>query len=265
MKSVPFSRVQINDWEHDYCTNFAIAVSRITGWLLHVDYWVNTTNPRDDIKESEMIQLRVYVVDNMNNVFDVRGVKNLQDFCKNIITPLATKNATNSIGGIKTRYYIESRLSELPLRVMPNESKILKAINAIQANHTFLSNLPIRQKNEIPAHIAAKFSFGWCVPYAEALHSITQLPIKALIAVKNTPQNGSPLGYIHSFVLHPDGTIEDSWGKQPIEHLSKRFNLVEYEISESEHTKVAENVKKHSEIYAKAYLEAEEVLKKYRS
>lgn len=265
MTSVPFSRMQIIDWEHDYCTNFAIGLARITGWLIHVDYWVNSSNPRDDIHESEMVQLRVYVADNMDNIFDVRGIKKLQDFCKNIITPLATKHAKNSVGGIKTRYYSESRLSELPLKIRPNESKILKAMSAIQNNQSFLSKIPSRRKVDIPADIAAKFSLGWCVPYAEALHSVTKFPIKALIAIKNTPQNGSPLGYLHSFVMHPNGNIEDSWGIQTISHLAKRFDLLEYEISEVEHINIAEKIKANSpQKFIQAYEEAEVILRKYR-
>jgi hypothetical protein len=29
----------IEEWEADDCVNFAVALARITGWLLHVDWW----------------------------------------------------------------------------------------------------------------------------------------------------------------------------------------------------------------------------------
>ena len=86
-----FSRVLIDEWEADDCVNFAVALARITGWLLHVDWWSTTAD--EDISEDGLKPLRVYVADNREGIFDARGVKTLVDFYSGTIIKLAKKNA----------------------------------------------------------------------------------------------------------------------------------------------------------------------------
>jgi hypothetical protein len=57
-----FAPKLIEEWEAEDCVNFAVALARITGWLLHVD-WL-TPSDEEDIPESELKPLRVYVGDN---------------------------------------------------------------------------------------------------------------------------------------------------------------------------------------------------------
>jgi len=261
----PFSNSLIKDWENDSCVNFSIALARITGWIIHIDSWVNTQDPEENTPEKDRVPLRVYVGDNLDNVFDVRGIMKLQKFCQSIIEPLAIINAKSASGSVATKIYSEAELAGLPYNFKPNESEIVKAIDAIKSNHSFLDCISKRQFPNIPAHVAAKFTYGLCAPFAEALHELKELPIAAMIAIKYTPQfELSKLGYIHSFVLHPDGSGEDSWGKQTVEHIAERFGVAEYELSSTEHEQAVGKLRLNSLVkFDEAYNEALELISKY--
>ena len=262
-----FSQDLIKEWESELGINFAIALARKTGWILHTDAWINSTDQNESVPESERVNLRVYVGDNMDNIFDVRGVMKFQEFYNTIIDPLAKRKAKLPKGSVSTRFYTEEQLFELPLGVKPDETKISKATAAIEDNKMFVESITKRQHPLIPAHTASKFTYGLCGPFAEALHALTKLPITAMVATKYTPQfENSRLGYIHSFILHPDGHGEDSWGKQTIEQIAERFGAAEYELSEKEHTQAVDRLKSNSaERYEDAYKEAENVIREYWS
>lgn len=263
MKNVPFTRIQKMSWQKDYCMNFAIALARITGWLLHIDYWAN-----DEIKEnrheSEMILLRVYVGDNRDNIFDLSGIKKIDQFNQEIILPILKKHNMGN-GGVVTRFYDERRILSLSIGVKPEESKILRAMEAIKGNSYFLEQIPKRRKPFIPAHVAAEYTFGRCSVYAQALQDVMDYNATAMIAKSYNPQYGEgKLGYIHSLVLHSDGIAEDVWGKQPIDEIARRFGVVEYDLSEDEHRRVVGNIKRNSpDEYDKSYQEAVELIREY--
>jgi len=70
----------IVEWEADNCVNFAVALARMTGWLLHVDWWVPSVDPNTNIPIEHWKPLRVYVADHGQRIFDVRGTRSLEDF-----------------------------------------------------------------------------------------------------------------------------------------------------------------------------------------
>jgi len=73
------------------------------------------------------------------------------------------------------------------------------------------------------------------------------------------------LGFVHSFVLHPDGKVEDAWGVQTIEEIIERFGIEEYIISEVEHNKVLNNLRLNSaEKYDASYLQAVDLIRRFR-
>ena len=148
-----FASQLIEDWEADDCVNFAIALARLTGWLLHVDWWT-TREQSTDAPESELIPLRVYVADNQDRIFDVRGVRSIVDFNERIIMNLI-RNARLGSGGVRTRFYGETKLLSLPLRSQPNEIEIERALSEIKANPHYLNAIPKRTPPFIPAHHAA--------------------------------------------------------------------------------------------------------------
>lgn len=251
-----FAPKLIEEWESSDCVNFSVALSRLTGWLLHVDWWSSSASHEENISVERLIPLRVYVADNHDKIFDVRGVKSLQDFTQGTIAKIARDIATGR-GGVYTRYYDEKKLATLPLRVQPDELSIARANAEILANPHFLGAIPLRTAPYIPAYPSAQFTFGRCAAFAEAMKELTGLQPVALL-VKRFSQayagtKRSENGYIHSVVLHADGMAEDSWGKATLSEIASRFGAVEFITSAQEHRNVVDSLKKNShDIYESA-------------
>lgn len=263
-----FAPQLIEEWESDDCVNFAIALARLTGWLLHVDWWATSTEHRRDIPPDQLKPLRVYVADNQDRIFDVRGVKSIAEFNERIVVNLARKIGSG-YGGVLTRFYEEVKLSSLPLRSQPDEEKIACAMIEIQANSHFLSAIPVRNLPCIPSHHAARFTYGLCAAFAEAMCQLTGLQPAALLAVRFSPlfeeTRRGESGYFHSVVLHADGMAEDSWGKASLEEISSRFGVIEFKISGDEHRVVIENLQRSSsDRYEVALKDAIELIQMHR-
>ncbi|MBK1888692.1 hypothetical protein Undi14_01500 [Undibacterium sp. 14-3-2] len=257
----------IEEWEADDCVNFAVALARITGWLLHVDWWT-TSPPGAEISIDQLKPLRVYVADNRDKIFDVRGVKTIYEFNQSTIIKIANKVGTG-MGGILTRYYNEERLPSLPLRSQPDETKVAAAMEVIKENPAYLAAIPKRAMRCIPAYDAARYTFGRCSAFAEAMHELTGLPPVALLATKFSRQFAATKraenGYFHSLVLHPDGTGEDAWGKASIEDIAGRFGAIEFQTSDKVHRQVIENMLRSSkDIYEEEFTRALGIIREYR-
>ena len=110
----------------------------------------------------------------------------------------------------------------------------------------------------MPAHIAAKFTFSQCNPFATALSDLRGYKPLAIIAKEyNKLFDLSKLGYVHSIAFDEDGNYMDIWGKDSIENIVQRFGLTKYELTESEHFKVSEKLKSNSpEKYKEIYDES---------
>lgn len=263
-----FNPHSIEEWEASDCVNFAVALARLTGWLLHVDWWSMTTERRQDIPLDQLTPLRVYVADNHDRIFDVRGVKNIVDFNEGILFKIIRKNGFGN-GGVYTRFYDEGKLPSLPLRSQPDEALITRATLEIQANPHYLAEIPPRVAPYIPAYKAAQYTYGNCAAYAEAMHELTGLTPAALLAVRFSPrfegtQRGES-GYFHSVVLHPDGMAEDCWGKAPVEEIAYRFGVTEFTVSKEEHPRVIQKILESSaDIYAEIFQDAKNVICAHR-
>lgn len=259
--SEQFTKEQLKSWEDSDGINFAIALTRITGWLLHVDWW-NQDHSNKDVHK--MKSLRVYVEDDTKNIFDIRGKMSLNPFCNNIILPLAKKIGKGK-GEVLTRFYSEEKIFTLPLRVKPSEERIKSAEIAIRKNLDFLSKIPLRKSPFVPAHLAAEFTFGRCAPFSEAMKDIMNKKAIAIIAIEYNKQfNLSRLGYAHSINLNVDGSAEDVWGIEDIEKIVERFGITKYKLDENEHIKVVKTLKQNSsDKYDEAYNEAANIIREY--
>lgn len=255
-KEIQFPDYVLRDWEASDGVNFAVALARITGWLLHVDWWTPTDNK--EVVEN-MKSLRVYVGNNANHIYDLKGKQTIATFTNNIIKPILQRRGAN-YGGVTTKYYSEEKLFTLPLRVRPTESRIKDAEKLIIANTDFLDKIQKRQAPNVPAHIAADFTYGHCNPFATALSELRGFKPVALIAKEyNRLFDSSKLGYVHSFNLDDEGSAIDIWGKDTVENIATRFGLTKYELDEEEHLKVSQKLKtnspeKYEEIYKKSVI-----------
>lgn len=53
-KTTQFPEYILRDWETSDGVNFAIALRRITGWLLHVDWW-SPTNDKEVVENMKSL------------------------------------------------------------------------------------------------------------------------------------------------------------------------------------------------------------------
>lgn len=256
-----FPKDQLRAWEDSDGVNYAIALARITGWLLHVD-WLRNSDTEEH--PQKMKSLRVYVGDNADRIYDVSGNYRVASFMNNIVLPLRKKRG-NPSGGILNVFYSEEKILQMPLRVLPDLKRVFHAETLMRSNDEFLKTVTIRKAPYVPAYQAAKFTFGYCAIFSTALKDILSIPSTAIIALKyNKLFAVSKLGYVHSFNIHSDGKAEDVWGIQTVEQIVARFGIDEYILSESDHTIVNEGLKKNSpEKYQQIYDEAICIIRKY--
>lgn len=262
-----FAPKLIEEWESENCVNFAVALARLTGWLIHVDWW--STSPEGQKAPLNQLQpLRVYVADNHDLIFDVRGIRSMFDFNQRIIINLARQigPGPEGYGGVATRFYNEESLLSLPLRTKPDDKKISSATEAIKANNYFLEAIPLRKLPCLPAYQAARFTYGLCAAFAEAMHEQTGLQPVALLATRFSPAfdntQRNERGYFHSVVIHPDGLAEDSWGKADLKSIAARFGVTEFKTSAEEHRLVVEKLLRNSgNRFKTAQKDAEDLIK----
>lgn len=264
-QSALFQSDVVAEWESDECVNFAVALSRKTKWLLHVDWWVPSLDPNNNIPFEMCKPLRVYVADNQYDVFDVRGIRKVFSFQLRTIRQLAQRYGR---GSVRTGYYSETALATAPLLKRPDELKIERAAQLIQQNAAYLAAIPKRVLPLMPAYQAADFAYGRCVPYAEALFEMTGLTPVALMADSFAPEFAGTRtgenGYVHSVVLHADGMGEDSWGKAPLVEIAARFGVTQFRVGRNEHQKAVKNLKQNSPAeYKAAFDEAKALIKQY--
>jgi len=223
-----FPPALINHWEKSDGINFAIALARITGWMLQVDWLTGSQETTED----EMIPVRAYVETNQDVVFDFTGKKGIMAFNQYVIRPVAAGRVKPDKTYISTRCYQEENLLEMPMRIKANQLEIERATKAILENVNFLKLIPKRQNPEISAYLASKFSHGNCIPFAQALSEITGSPVMGISVSRYKPDCGNKLGFCHVVVVHPDGTVEDSWGKQTLKKVLDRFYIMDYIMNE---------------------------------
>ncbi|MBC7855734.1 MAG: hypothetical protein IAF94_20070 [Pirellulaceae bacterium] len=263
---------KVAEWEADDCVNFAIALARITGWLLHVDWLSDEPTPDSSRPVEKMTPLRVYMGSDGEDIFDVRGIKPIHDFTLKIIRPLLKewKKPWVQQCGVATRHYDEADLAGLPLHSPPDEAKIQDATDVIRSVSGYLAAIPERPWPRLPAKAAATFTWGMCSIYAEALSDETGLQAAALLVQHFRPMyegtKRSEKGYVHSFVLHPDGTAEDSWGRVPLQRLADRFGAAAFTVDQAEHQRVVGNLKRNTpDRWEQRYKEAVELVHRFRN
>ncbi len=252
----------VKKWENNDGVNFAVALSRITGWLLQVE-WIAKT--KEEKEEKEMIPIRAFVADNNNLIFDLTGIYTIESFHEKIINPIARRRNTFQGGGYSSKFYNEEKYFRLPQKHKPDEIEIEKIINYIKDNKCYLESVPERNEPRVPAYQAAKFTFGKCNPFAEAIYEEKGFEPVAIIAKRYTLLfSGSNLGYVHSFNIIDDQFGMDVWGKDSIENIVERFGIIDFELSKVEHKNVTETLKRNSPLeYEEIYKEATEIITEY--
>ncbi|WP_429376226.1 hypothetical protein [Mucilaginibacter sp. UYCu711] len=135
----------MREWENSGGVNFAVALARATGWLLHVDWWT----PSQGAPLEQMKALRVYIGTDGDAIYDHNGKKRIQAYNQYVIQPILHKLKISG-GGVATRYYSEEKFWQLPLRIKPSETGIARAEKALSKYPAFLAKMPVRINPRCP-------------------------------------------------------------------------------------------------------------------
>jgi hypothetical protein len=250
-KAAAFQHDMIVRWEARICIDFALALSQMTGWLLHIDWLDLGISGQNQVRSTGRLRpLRIYVGDDKNQVFDVRGIKTFDNFRLRTIYPLAAtacgKSGGMPVGNIVTKAYGEDELACLPTLPAIDAFLIQQAKATMRDNGRFMSQIPVRPEPRIPPEVAFRYSAGECQIFAEALGEARGVEPVALVA--RSFRNGvtAPTdehGYVHSMLVYADGTCEDAWGRQRIEDVSQRYGLREWALDRDYHRRVIEEMR----------------------
>lgn len=216
------------------CAEWAVALERITGWPVHLIEIANSP-------------LRAYCEDDGRWCFDIKGMMTPLrhgDVIKPLVNPSDWPDSAFIDGGQRTSLKIGTacvgadRLEEYGIK--PEAAKIDQCLARIKENAAYLALIPERPKPWASARDIVRYSFGGCVVYAEALSRITGLPAVTITAVGTKPGIELRGGGFHDAVQHPDGMLEDIWGRFPIERIADRYGMLGWEISPALHARMLE-------------------------
>lgn len=271
-RAVGFDRKLVSEWEANRCVNFACALARKTGWLLHVDWLgsdlgqacLKTKSPPVSPPVEEMVPLRAYVGDDNDAIFDLRGTFSIIDFVDRVINPLARVTGRGYCG-VFTKMYDEDQVIGMRNLLEYDEIKVEEALTFLGSNCPFTKFIPVRQTPCLPAKAAATHAWGRCAVYAEALSAFRNaLPVALIIEEHKNYAGLSSIGYTHSFCVYPDGTGEDSWGRFPIQRIANRYHANRWYLNAERHQTVVRNMREEDPSgYEKAYLEADTLIRMY--
>lgn len=219
--------------EGTLCVDWAVAFERITGWPVHLVHVAGTP-------------LRAFCEDDGRWVFDVLGMMPPTNHGAEIVGPLVQDRewpeSAYTDGSAKTRLKTAiacvgaEGLGKYGLEA--DEARVSRCEAAIRTNAVYLGLVPERPKPWAAARDIARYSFGGCVVYAEALARLTGLPAVTMTHVRMKPGVEMRGGGFHDALLHPDGTLEDIWGRYPAERVAARYGILDWEISPEPHAKM---------------------------
>ncbi len=224
-----FSAEFVSACEASLCVDWAVAFERITGWPVHIVHIAK-------------LPVRAFCEDDGRWVFDVLGMMSPirhGDIVSPLVKDREWPEAAFIDGKARTKLKIgiacvgADHLQDYGLKA--DEPRIAACEVAIRANAAYLGLVPERPKPWAAARDIARYSFGGCVVYAEALSRITGLPAVTMTPLGMTPGVQMRGGGFHDALLHPDGTLEDIWGRFLAERVAARYGMLDWEISAEPH------------------------------
>jgi len=223
-----FSADLIERCEVNLCIDWAVAFERVTGWPVHLAIL-------------EDLPVRAYCEDDGNWCYDVRGMMTPLAYSECQVTPLAQDLAATHLhrfgqgqGRLGFQCLGAEGLEKFGLKA--DDQLVTECVEAIRQNSAYLGLVPPRPRPWMPTKPLSKWSWGGCVVYAEALSRLTGLPAAIIEATRLLPGVGIGSGEgFHSVVIHPDGELEDVWGKFPAERIAKRYGMASWTLSQHKH------------------------------
>lgn len=227
-----FAASFVSEWEAERCVAFAVAIERLRGWPVH------TTSVGQDIVRFQSEHASDWI-------YDPRGIFTSTRFSDAVAIPLikqrrdwppsAFENGHLRIG---TKCVGEEGLAELGIAC--DEDAIRAAVAQIEANVAYLSLVPERPYPRLTAKALSRYSWSGCVVYAEALSRITGLPAMTMVATQTAVGHDITGGRFHAVVSHPDGSVEDVWGRQSPEAVGRRYAMMRWHLDAQAHQTMIE-------------------------
>lgn len=100
--------------------------------------------------------------------------------------------------------------------------------------------------------------------FADALARITGLPPMIMQAAQVSNAYAVNGDHIHAVVQHPDGTVEDLWGRQSQEAVARRYAMLRWTLSEETHQTAMEEAHRVRPEVPNEVAEADAVIRQYR-
>lgn len=219
--------------ELDIGLHHAVAFERITGWPVH-----GTFVGKEPI--------RFHNEDGWMSSFDVRGIMSAVQHGNIVTQPLVTgrnwpRSAANAEGNLEIGCICLGEEGLTCRGIGIREDLVTLAEAVIRANSIYLNLVPVRGQPRFPASALHLYAFGRCVVFAEALAKV-----RGLAAVTMLPTDLADWAHIrpnqmqHAAVLHPDGELEDVWGKAPAAQIAGRYGITRWHLSEEAHREMIE-------------------------
>lgn len=220
--------------EADLGLHHAIAFERITGWPVHGTY----------VGEEP---IRFHNEDGWMWAFDVRGMMSAVQHGDGVIQPIVTgrqwpRSVANKDGYMEIGCVCLGVDGLIAKGVELRDDMLSQAETAIRANQAYLHLVPSRAEPRFPASALNRYAFGKCVVFAEALSRVRGLPPVAML-----PSEEKDWSHIsqdqrqHAAVLHPDGELEDVWGKAPARRIADRYAISSWRLSEDAHREMIDD------------------------
>lgn len=251
-----FAPDQVRNWEADRCAAFAVAIERLRGWPVHATYVGDKV-------------VRFQAEDASDKVYDPRGIFTAERFGDAVIAPMARVRRDWPPSAIQdghlrisTKCVGEEGLAELG--VVVDEARVQDAISRIAANAAYLDLVSDRPHPRLPAKALSRYSWSGCVVYAEALSRITGLPAMTMRASQVAAGHDITGDRFHAVVQHPDGSVEDVWGRQTPEAIGRRYAMVRWALDAQAHQAMIEEAYRVRPAAADDVARAESLIRQHR-
>ncbi|MBB4097999.1 hypothetical protein [Sphingomonas kyeonggiensis] len=214
--------------EADLGLHHSVAFERVTGWPVHGTYVGDEA-------------IRFHNEDGHVSVFDVRGIMTAAQHGDSVIQPLVMRgnwprSAVSPDGHLAIGCTCMGEEGIAEARIALDEDRLARAQAAIRANKVYLNLTPTRAEPRFSASALRRYAFGQCVVFAEALARVRDLtPVAMLPTGIADWAHIEPDQMQHSAVLHPDGELEDVWGKAPAARIAARYGITQWNLSEDAH------------------------------
>ncbi|MFH6780903.1 MULTISPECIES: hypothetical protein [Methylobacterium] len=251
-----FAPDQVRVWEADQCAAFAVAIERLRGWPVHATFI------GDEV-------VRLQAENASDQVYDPRGIFAAERFGTAVLIPLTQTRRDwppSAFQGTRLRLGTQCVGAEglADLGVIVDETRIEAATVQIEANTAYAELVPTRPHPWLPAKTLTRYSWSGCVAYAEALSRITGLPAMTMTPVQVAQGHDISGKRIHAVVQHPDGTVEDVWGRQSAEAVARRYAMVRWALDAQAHRAMMEEAYCVRPAAADDVAEAEALIRQYR-